>query len=191
MNEVPNGNALSIFYQPMVISAGPRIVNSTMGPVASSSTSFSGTLTIGSSLVSGVTSTAGLFAGEDISGTGLPSGVTILSVNSSNSTITVSALATSGGAESLTATADGYEQAKQTGELSFTVTFDRPINPPGTTASFTPADVQVYYQDTTSGDASIPLEVLSVTPVTSSGVGPGNKFGYTGVYNRIQREHTT
>ena len=61
------------------------------------------------------------------------------------------------------------------------MTFDRPINPPGTTASFTAADVQVFYQDTTFGDASIPLDVLSVTPVASSGVGPGTdpKFGYT------------
>ena len=59
------------------------------------------------------------------------------------------------------------------------MTFDRPINPPGTTASFTMADVQVFYQDTTFGDASIPLDVLSVTPVASSGVGPGNKFGFT------------
>ena len=69
----------------MVIAAGPRIVSSTMGPVAASATSFSGTLTTGSSLVTGVTSTAGLFAGEDIAGTGIPSGVTILTVNSSTS----------------------------------------------------------------------------------------------------------
>ena len=40
---------------------------------------------------------------------------------------------------------------------SFTVIFDRPINPPGAAATFTPADVQVFYHDTTSGDASIPL----------------------------------
>ena len=178
VNNVPTGNALSIYYQPMVIAAGPRIVTSTMGPVAASSTSFAGTLTTGSSLVTGVISTAGLFAGEKIAGTGLPSGVTILTVNSSTS-ITLSALATTSGTESLTASADGYQQAKQTGQLSFTVTFDRPINPPGTTASFTPADIQVFYQDTTYGDASIPLEVLSVAPVASSGVGPGKKFGYT------------
>ena len=64
VNDVPAGNALSIYYQPMVIAAGPRIVSSTMGPVAASTTSFTGTLTTGSSLVTGVTSTAGLFAGE-------------------------------------------------------------------------------------------------------------------------------
>ena len=59
------------------------------------------------------------------------------------------------------------------------MTFDRPINPPGTTASFTTNDVQVFYQDTKYGDPSIPLDVLSVTPVASSGVGPDNKFGFT------------
>ena len=82
---------------------------------------------------------------------------------------------------------DGYQQAAQLSQLSFTVTFDRPINPPTqpqrrpytTTPSFTAADVQVFYHDTTNGDASIPLEVTGVTPVASSGVGPNNKFGFT------------
>ena len=44
------------------------------------------------------------------------------------------------------------------GSVSFTVTFDRPIDPPSlngytTTPTFTPADVLVYYHDTTNGDA--------------------------------------
>ena len=65
------------------------------------------------------------------------------------------------------------------GTVSFTVTFDRPINPPGTTPTFTTNDVQVFYHDTTSGDPSIPLLVTNIAPVTSSGVGPGSKFGYT------------
>ena len=48
---------------------------------------------------------------------------------------------------------------------SFTVTFDRPINPPGgTRPSFTPADVQVFYHDTTNGDASVPLNVAERHP---------------------------
>ena len=68
--------------------------------------------------------------------------------------------------------------------ISFNVTFDRPINPPSlngytTSPSFTAADVQVYYHDTTNGDPSIPLLVTGVTPVLSSGVGPEGKFGYT------------
>ena len=50
---------------------------------------------------------------------------------------------------------------------------------PAPAASFTPADVQVFYHDTTDGDPSIPLDVLSVVPVASSGVGPDDKFGYT------------
>ena len=114
VNGVALGNALSIFVRPMVIAAGPRIVNSTMGPIP--------------------LSTGGL---------------------------------------------DGYEQAQQIGRLSFNVTFDRPINPPSGSASFTAADVQVFYHDTNFGDPSIPLEVLSVTPVVASGVGPDNKFGFT------------
>ena len=234
VNNVAVGNALSIYYQPMVIAAGPRIISSTMGPVAASTDDFTGTLTTGSSLVTGVTSTAGLFAGEEVAGPGLPSGVTILTIDSSTS-ITLSTLATASGAESLTASADAFQQAQQTGQLSFTVTFDRPINAPNTAftgtlalnqdvvtgitstaalfvgesiigngipldttitsinsatsitlsknatvsgaesltpVSFTPADIEVFYKDTTYGDSSIPLEVLSVTPVASSGIGP-------------------
>ena len=80
---------------------------------------------------------------------------------------------------------------------------------PATTASFTPADVQVFYHDTTFGDPSIPLDVLSVTPValqrrrprtTSSatpssrspststsqpGGGPSGIANYTGTYSYL------
>ena len=64
--------------------------------------------------------------------------------------------------------------------ISFNVTFDRPIDPTALgTPTFTAADVLVFYHDTTNGDPSIPLNVLSVTPVISSGVGPNNKFGFT------------
>jgi subtilisin-like proprotein convertase family protein len=64
--------------------------------------------------------------------------------------------------------------------ISFNVTFDRPIDPPGSgAASFTPADLLVFYHDTVNGDPSIPLRVLTVTPVLSSGVGPDSKFGFT------------
>jgi len=114
VNGAIQGSPLSIYYRPMVIAAGPRIVNSTMGPIPYA------------------------------------------------------------------------EAASGPQTVSFNVTFDRPINPPSlsgytTTPSFTPADVLVYYHDTTFGDASIPLQVLSVAPVASSGVGPNNsaKFGYT------------
>ena len=68
----------------------------------------------------------------------------------------------------------------------FTVTFDRPINPPGTAASFTAADVQVFYHDTTFGDPSIPLDVLSVTPVASSGVGPRRQVRLHRVHGHLQ-----
>jgi subtilisin-like proprotein convertase family protein len=110
VNGAVQGPYLSIFYQPMVIADGPRIVNSTMGPIS-------------------------------------------LAEAESNS-------------------------------VSFSVTFDRPIDPPSldgytTTPTFTPADVLVYYHDTTDGDPMVPLQVTSVTPITSSGVGPDNRFGYT------------
>jgi len=110
VNSAIQGSPLSIYYRPMVIAAGPRIVDSTMGPIP-------------------------------------------------------------------------YAEATS-GSVSFNVTFDRPINPPSlngytTTPTFYPADILVYYHDTTNGDASIPLQVLSVTPIASSGVGPDSKFGYT------------
>ena len=107
------GPLLQIYYQPMVIAGGPRIISSTQGPI----TNYYDTPT---------------------SPPGSP--------------------------------------------ISFTVTFDRPIDPisPGYVPTFTAADVLVFYHDTTNGDPSIPLRVLpEVTPVLSSGVGPDGKFGYT------------
>ena len=98
-------NSFSAEYRPMVIAAGPRVINSTMGPIP-------------------------------------------------------------------------YAEA-QGGNVTFTVTFDRPINPSGTAATFLPADVQVFYHDTTNGSTPIPLYVKSVVPVASSGVGTNAKFGYT------------
>ena len=65
------------------------------------------------------------------------------------------------------------------GTISFNITFDRPINPPNGTTTFLPGDVEVFYHDTTNGTASIPLRVTGISPITSSGVGPGNKFGFT------------
>ena len=104
VNGVIQSPPLSTMFQPMVIAAGPRIVDSTMGPIPLAEA--------------------------------------------------------------------------ESGNVSFTVTFDRPINPPGIAASFTPADIQVFYRDA-AGDPSISLDVLPVTPVAASGVGPDNKFGYT------------
>ena len=110
VNGAVQGPFQSIFYQPMIIADGPRIINSSMGPISL-------------------------------------------------------AEATSG-------------------SVSFTVTFDRPIDPPSlsgytTIPTFTPADVLVYYHDTTNGDPFVPLQVMSVTPIAASGVGPDNRFGFT------------
>ena len=118
VNGAVTGDPLNIWERTLVIAAGPRIVNSTMGPVP---------------------------------------------------------LLTEANGQVL----DGFQQASQLGQLSFTVQFDRAINPPGMTPSFTPGDVQVFYHDTTNGDPSVPLAVLSVSPIVSSGVGPDNKFGFT------------
>src|SRR5262249_27538016 len=66
------------------------------------------------------------------------------------------------------------------GTVSFDVYFDRPIDPPGLAApTFVPGDVQVFYHDTTNGDAFVPLRVTGIAPVAGSGVGPNNQFGYT------------
>ena len=108
VNGAVQGPYLSIFYQPMVIADGPRIVSSTMGPIPLAEA--------------------------------------------------------------------------ETQSVSFTVTFDRPIDPPGLALpTFTMNDVLVYYHDTTNGDPAVPLQVLGVTPVLSSGVGPNGSglFGYT------------
>ena len=110
VNGAVQGPFLNLFYQPMVIAAGPRIVTSDMGPIP-------------------------------------------------------------------------YAEAAS-GAVSFTVTFDRPIDPPSlngytTIPTFTPADVLVYYHDTTNGDPLVPLQVTSVTPIAASGVGPQNRFGFT------------
>ena len=105
VNGTPTLDSLFALFQPMVIAAGPRVVNSTQGPIP-------------------------------------------------------------------------YAEA-QSGNVTFTVTFDRPINPPGIAATFTPADVEVFYHDTTSGTPSVPVDVTGITPVASSGVGANAKFGYT------------
>jgi subtilisin-like proprotein convertase family protein len=76
----------------------------------------------------------------------------------------------------------------EAGAISFTVTFDRPIDPqigvqgvtPGSpTWSFYEGDVQVYYEGTTFGETPLELPVTGLTPVIASGVGPDNKFGFT------------
>ena len=109
VNNAVQGPYLSIFYQPMVIADGPRVVSSSMGAITY---------------------------------------------------------------------ADAASQA-----VNFTVTFDRPIDPPALISAgeqtFTPADVLVYYHDTTDGDPLVPLTVTNVTPIASSGVGSEDRFGYT------------
>jgi hypothetical protein len=59
--------------------------------------SFTGTTTLNSATVTGVSSTAGLTVGQPVSGTGIPTGTTIVSINSPASTVLLSAAATAGG----------------------------------------------------------------------------------------------
>src|SRR5262249_34294004 len=58
---------------------------------------FSGTLTSGSAIVTGINRLTKLAAGQTVTGTGIPAGTTIKSVDSSTSTITLSANATASG----------------------------------------------------------------------------------------------
>jgi hypothetical protein len=67
------------------------------------SLALSGTLTIGSASVTGLSSTTGLVIGQTLTGAGIPSGTTILSIDSSTATITLSANATVNGLQNLTA----------------------------------------------------------------------------------------
>ena len=67
------------------------------------SSNFTGALTSGSATVTGISSTTGLVVGGGVTGTGIPAGTTILAINSFTDTITLSANATAGGVQSLTA----------------------------------------------------------------------------------------
>ncbi len=84
-------NPLDIWYRPMVIASGPRIITSTMGPI---------------------------------------------------------------------------QLAEAKGQnVSISVTFDRPI----TASTFVAGDVEVFYHDTTGGDAFVPLTVTGITPIQRPG----------------------
>ena len=72
---------------------------------------FSGTLTSGSTTVTGIVDLGELAVGDYVAGTGIPSGTTILAINTTSDSITLSAKATATGEQSLsaadpTATAD-------------------------------------------------------------------------------------
>ena len=72
---------------------------------------FSGTLTSGSATVTGIVDIGELTVGDYVAGTGIPSGTTILAINTTSDSITLSADATATGEQSLaaadpTATAD-------------------------------------------------------------------------------------
>ena len=74
-----------------------------------------------------------------------------------------------------------YPQASDgtVSNVNISVQFDRPV----TASTFTTADVQVYYHDTTNGDPLTPLTVISVTPVTSSGNAQDGYTEFTATFN--------
>ena len=92
-----DGKADLAYYNPST--ATWYMEDSGQGKVA-----FVGTLTSGSASVTGVNSTTGLIVGDIVTGTGIQSGTTIQAINSSTSTITLSANATVSGSQSLAAT---------------------------------------------------------------------------------------
>jgi hypothetical protein len=175
-NGAVTGFALNVWYRPMVIAAGPRVVTSSMGPiplaeaaggtvsisvtfdrpvdpasvkpgdvqvfyhdavktsdpsiplqvtgVTTAPTIFTGTLTFGSKLVTGVSSTTGLFFRETITGVGIPPGSTIQSIDSVAGTITLSSAATISGTQNLAGVGSstlGYTQ--------YTITFNPARSP--------------------------------------------------------------
>ena len=83
---------------------------------------FTGTLTTGSASATGVSSTTGLVAGQVVTGTGIPDGTTILAVNSSTATITLSANATVSGSQSLTAAVPVIQNTVTAQPIDFTGT---------------------------------------------------------------------
>ena len=66
---------------------------------------FTGTLTNGSAVVTGVSSLSGLAIGQAVIGTGIPAGTTILSINGMTSALTLTANATASGSQTINAAA--------------------------------------------------------------------------------------
>ena len=82
-----------------------------------------------------------------------------------------------------------YRRGRSSGQVSFTVTFDRPINPPGTIRILHPRRCPGLLPGYHLGDPSIPLDVLSVTPVTRQRRRPGQQVRLHRVHDHLQRHH--
>ena len=98
---------------------------------------FTGTLTSGSAVVTGVSRSTGLNVGQDVTGTGIPAGTTILTINNLTGTLTLSANATASGSQSLIATAPPvtFTMGTPNSSLPFVGNFD--ANGPTEPAVFT------------------------------------------------------
>ena len=93
-----------------IVNTGPA--NGNIGPqdnshpqlvINQNGTPFTGTLTVGSAVVTGLSTTAGLTVGAEVIGTGVPTGTTIASIDTAASSLKLSANATSDGLQSLAA----------------------------------------------------------------------------------------
>ncbi len=232
---------LNIWYQPMTIAAGPRIISSTMGPVADTTLSGSSSSADLPNFVPPVGTPSGTATSSEIPITGDPSldvtsiEVTVNIVYADDGNLTLTLIAPNGqsvilyrdpsatgqsftsttfsdsasvpiasgtgpyngtfrpsnplsvligqravGNWTLSVTGGNANQAGIFNSWSISingaasmptaleVTFDRPVDPLALIAlneeTFTKSDVEVFYHDTTSGDASIPLLVTGVAP---------------------------
>ena len=144
--------------------------------VPSSDTVFTGTVTSGSAVVSGITSTAGLFVGENVSATGiLPAGTTIQSIDSSASTITLSANATVSGSVNLTATSFAVQLpfSLTNGTISLYVQAIDPagnVSPVSNTLTVTIVSIASDYNGDSYSDAALySRSTVSFTGTLTSG----------------------
>ena len=144
--------------------------------VPSTSTVFTGTVTSGSAVVSGITSTAGLFVGENVTAAGiLPSGTTIQSINSSTSTVTLSANATASGSQNLTATSFAVQLpfSLTNGTISLYVQAVDPagnVSPVSNTLTVTIVSVASDYNGDSYSDAALYSRgTISFTGTLTSG----------------------
>ena len=126
-------------------------------------------------MVSGISSTTGLFAGEIVTGTGIPVGTTIQSIDSSASSITLSANATASGSESVTATSFSVQLpfSLTNGTLSLYVQAVDPagnVSPDSNTLTVTIVSVASDYNGDSYSDAALySRSTISFTGTLTSG----------------------
>ena len=137
---------------------------------------FTGTLASGSASVTGVSSTTRLLVGDGVTGPGIPSGTTILNVNASNATITLSAPASTGGSQSLTATAP---QNTTTAGTAGTFSIQLPF-----TLTNGSIELGVIVIDVNSGNASGLSNPVTLTIVSVAADYNADSFSDAAIFSR-------